>query len=117
MAGAEVAIVAIGIEGIDAAIWALSSFAISMGLTFILKDAGFEFRQLTEGKKDDIPKMIEEIQENYPKIKEYMRNNHRPFLDYTISSNIGLLILRISLHQLDLKSHQKNLFQNLKLFL
>ena len=90
MAGAEVAIVAIGIEGIDAAIWALSSFAISMGLTFILKDAGFEFRQLTEGKKDDIPKMIEEIQENYPKIKEYMRNNHRPFLDYTISSNIGL---------------------------
>ena len=61
-----------------------------MGLTYILKDAGFEFRHLTEGKKDDIPKMIEEIQENYPKIKEYMKNNHRPFLDYTISSNIGL---------------------------
>ena len=91
MTGAEVAIVAIGIEGIaDVAIWALSSFAISMGLTYILKDAGFEFRHLTEGKKDDIPKMIEEIQENYPKIKEYMKNNHRPFLDYTISSNIGL---------------------------
>ena len=91
MTGAEVAIVAVGIEGIaDVAIWALSSFAISLGLTYILEDAGFEFRHLAEGKKDDIPKMIEEIQENYPKIKEYMRNNHKPFLDYTISSNIGL---------------------------
>jgi len=91
MTGAEVAIVAIGIEEIaDVAIWALSSFAISMGLTHILKDAGFKFTNLTEGKKDDIPKMIKEIQENYPKMKEYMRNKHRPFLDYTISSNIGL---------------------------
>ena len=91
MTGAEVAIVAVGIEGIaDVAIWALSSFAISMGLTYILEDVGFEFRHLAEGKKNDIPKMIEEIQENYPKIKEYMRNNHKPFLDYTISSNIGL---------------------------
>ena len=73
MTGAEVAIVAVGIEGIaDVAIQALSSFAISMGLTYILKDAGFEFKYLTEGKKNDIPKMIEEIK--YPKIKAYMRN-------------------------------------------
>ena len=90
MTGAEVAIVAIGIDGIDVAIWALSSFAISMGLTSLFEGAGIKCSPLTEGKKDDIPKMIEEIQENYPKIKEYMRNNHSPFLDYTIYSSIGL---------------------------
>ena len=90
MTGAEVAIVSIGIKGIDVAILALSSFAISMGFQYILKTAGFEVRHLAEGKKVDIPKMIEEIQENYPKIKEYMKYKYRPFLDYTISSNIGL---------------------------
>ena len=90
MTGAEVAIVSIGIKGIDVAILALSSFAISMGFQYILKTAGFEVRHLAEGKKVDIPKMIEEIQENYPKIKEYMKYKYRPFLDYTISSGTGI---------------------------
>ena len=50
MTGAEVAIVFIGIKGIDVAILALSSFAISMGFQYILKTAGFEVRHLAEGK-------------------------------------------------------------------
>jgi len=91
MTGAEVAIVSIGIGEIaNAAIWAVSSFAISMGLLSILEDTGLEIKTLKEGKKDDIPQMVDEIIQNFPKCKVFMKNKNRPFLDYTISSNIGL---------------------------
>ena len=91
MTGAEVAIVVVGIEWIaDVAIWAVSSFAISMGLIGILESVGFKLRRIKEGKKDDIPKMVEEIIQSYPGCKEYIKNKNKPFLDYTISSRIGI---------------------------
>lgn len=91
MTGAEVAIVSIGIgEFVDLTIWAVSSFAISMRLLSMLEYNGFKIKTLKEGKKDDIPQMVEEIIQNFPKCKEFMKNKNRPFFNYTISSDIRL---------------------------
>ena len=101
-----------------------------MGKPYILENSGFNFRPLKEGKKDDISNLLDEIIQSEPKYKEYIKNKYKPFLDYTISSDIGIYLdenlgdihffsekYKDIFNSTDLKSHQKYIFQKQKFFL